>query len=405
MARTRRVAVLGAGIMGSSVALYLARRGVEVTLIDAAPAPFSGASRWNEGKIHLGYLYAADPTGQTAARLLPAGLAFKALTEELTGAAIARATAEDDIYLVNRASVVAPATFEDHLKGVAALVRDHADASHYIADASRSTVRRLTRREVAAIADPDRIVAGFQVTERSVETNSIADRFVDALEAQDGIVPAMNTVVRAVRPAAGADDGWIVDCAPRVASRFDAVVNALWQGGPAIDRTVGLDPEARWSHRFRLSLFIRTTRPVDAPGAVLVTGPFGDMKNYDGRHFYLSWYDAGLVAEGTAIDPPPLPDIDAAMRKRIAKAIVDRLAVHLPAAAEVAAQAEEARIEGGWVFALGEGSLADRAASLHRRDRFGVRRLATYFSVDTGKYSTAPWLARQLAEEISFVLR
>jgi hypothetical protein len=52
------------------------------------------------------------------------------------------------------------------------------------------------------------------------------------------------------------------------------------------------------------------------------------------------------------------------------------------------------------VFAAGSGSLADPHATLHRRDKFGVRRRGTYYSVDTGKYSTAPWLAQQLAGEI-----
>jgi hypothetical protein len=45
------------------------------------------------------------------------------------------------------------------------------------------------------------------------------------------------------------------------------------------------------------------------------------------------------------------------------------------------------------VFAHGGGSLADPAAALHQRDRFGVRRAGNWYSVDTGKYSTAPWLA------------
>jgi len=46
----RRVGILGAGIMGCSLALLLARRGARVTLIDQASAPLSGASRWNEDR-------------------------------------------------------------------------------------------------------------------------------------------------------------------------------------------------------------------------------------------------------------------------------------------------------------------------------------------------------------------
>jgi hypothetical protein len=73
----------------------------------------------------------------------------------------------------------------------------------------------------------------------------------------------------------------------------------------------------------------------------------------------------------------------------------------IPAAETVMAAAVETRLEGGWVFAHGKGSLADPAATLHRRDRFGIRRSGTYFSIDTGKYSTAPWLAREVAALIN----
>src|SRR4051812_13592809 len=103
---TKRVAVLGAGIMGSSVALFLARRGLRVTLVDLANEPFSGASRWNEGKIHLGYLYAGDASLETARAVLPGSLAFRSLTEELIECSLADAISrEDDIYLVHRDSV------------------------------------------------------------------------------------------------------------------------------------------------------------------------------------------------------------------------------------------------------------------------------------------------------------
>src|SRR6478735_3018933 len=82
------------------------RRGARVTLIDQASAPFSGASRWNEGKIHLGFLYAGDPSLETARKLLPGGLAFRPLVEELVGRSIEPAISRaDDIFLVHRNSV------------------------------------------------------------------------------------------------------------------------------------------------------------------------------------------------------------------------------------------------------------------------------------------------------------
>jgi hypothetical protein len=128
------------------------------------------------------------------------------------------------------------------------------------------------------------------------------------------------------------------------------------------------------------------------------------VKNYDGRNFYLSWYDAGLVAQGNEVAPPPVPNLDPAAREAVAEAIAEGVGGHFPAARAVMENAEERRLEGGWVFAIGAGALADRASTLHSRHRFGVRRLGSYFSVNTGKYSTAPWLARRLVDEIASVL-
>src|SRR3989338_8897695 len=106
MINTPRIAVLGSGIMGSSTALFLARRGAAVALFDAANKPFSAASRWNEGKIHLGFLYSADRSLHTARRILPGGLAFKPLLENLIGCSLdSVTTSTDDIYLCHRMSV------------------------------------------------------------------------------------------------------------------------------------------------------------------------------------------------------------------------------------------------------------------------------------------------------------
>lgn len=36
--------------------------------------------------------------------------------------------------------------------------------------------------------------------------------------------------------------------------------------------------------------------PIDTPSVIIATGPFGDIKNYNKRDFYLSWYPTGLLS-------------------------------------------------------------------------------------------------------------
>jgi hypothetical protein len=178
---------------------------------------------------------------------------------------------------------------------------------------------------------------------------------------------------------------------------FEAVVNALWEGRPQIDHSVGHQPDAAEHHRYRVSLFVRTGEALRTPSAVVAAGPFGDVKNYDGRSFYLSWYEAGLVAQGDDVSPPPVPELDDDARGRIAAATFAGLGGVLRFAGEIERAASEVRVAGGWVYSQGRGSLADPAAAVHRRSRHGISRVGTYFSVDTGKYSVAPSRARELA--------
>jgi glycine/D-amino acid oxidase-like deaminating enzyme len=397
-----RVAVLGAGIMGSSTALHLARLGVTVTLFDRELAPFRGASRWNEGKIHLGFLYSADPGLGTARALLPGGLDFKDQVEKLTGTSIAAATTlEDDLYLLHRHSVTKPETTSGYFEAVAELVRRHPDAGRYLADASRSRVEALTPAELEALADPSVVVAGYRVPERSVDTNFVADAFVDALGAENSVELSMRRTVTGVSPAREQRPGrWVVHAEGERHGSFDAVVNALWEGRPRIDRSTGHRVDVAEQHRYRVSLFVRTTKTLDSPSAVLAVGPFGDVKNYSGRDFYLSWYPAGLLTRAEAVDPPPAPELLEADRQRITTTIFDELGAILPWTGDIGRAASRIRVEGGWIYTQGRGALDDPGAGVHRRDRLGVSRLGRYFSVDTGKYSVAPTLAHRLARTI-----
>ena len=397
-----RVAVLGAGIMGCCVALLLARRGVPVDLFDEADQPFAGASRWNEGKIHLGYIYAADPSLRTAEHVLPGSLRFRPLVESLLGLSLAGVTSQaDDIYLCHRHSVVPPDAMADYVARVNERVRAHPDARHYLQDARHSRARQLSAAELAAVTDSPDIVAGFQVPERSVATLWLADQFVAAVMAEPRITLHRHTRVTAARPLGAHDDGlWQVEAGATRFGPYQHVVNALWQGRLAVDQSAGLAPQGVWSHRYRQSLFLHTSQALSTPCVVIATGPFGDIKNYNGRDFYLSWYPAGLRMDSSDLSPPPVSALDMPPDATLTQQILDHLQAQLPWVAQIRAHADHMAIGGGWVFAAGRGALSDPSSGLHRRSDYGVLRRGSYVSVDTGKYSTAPWQAQALVDSL-----
>jgi hypothetical protein len=140
------------------------------------------------------------------------------------------------------------------------------------------------------------------------------------------------------------------------------------------------------------------------PCVIVATGPFGDIKNYNRRDFYLSWYPEGLRVDSKLVEPPAPDDLNEHGTQNKVAAIFDRLQDYIPMVGSIRENIEHLRLEGGWVFAAGQGALSDPASTLHRRRDFGLFRLGRYISVDTGKYSTAPWMAQKLANDIAIDL-
>ena len=70
------IAIFGAGILGTCTALELADRGHRLTVFERNAEPLSEASLYNEGKLHLGFVYAADPSFRTAERMIRGAAQF-----------------------------------------------------------------------------------------------------------------------------------------------------------------------------------------------------------------------------------------------------------------------------------------------------------------------------------------
>jgi hypothetical protein len=230
-----------------------------------------------------------------------------------------------------------------------------------------------------------------------VSTVPVADAIAAAVHAEPLIELRTDLDVRRVRRR---DDGRldvIVGGGGDELTGFDAAVNALWEGRPSVDATMGITPPASWSHRLRAAIYGKA-KPSAFRCATVCTGPFGDVKQYADGRVYLSWYDAGLLAQGSELAPPCAEDhLSEDRLARVRVEIVAALSRFFPDVARLAESADSLEVHAGWVYAIGAGSLADRASELHRRDQFVLTEDRGYISVDTGKYSVAPWLAERVA--------
>ena len=115
-----QVLILGGGLSGCLIAAGLADRGVRVSIIEQREQLMSAASRWNDGKIHLGYTFTGTPSMATAALMQEGVCRVPRWAGADLGSALPEAWIGNGVvYLVDRASLVDVDTLWERAKLVA----------------------------------------------------------------------------------------------------------------------------------------------------------------------------------------------------------------------------------------------------------------------------------------------
>lgn len=395
-----RVAVVGGGIQGCATALELASRGVGVELFERRPRLFDGASRHSEGKIHLGYVYAADDTLRTARLMARGAAAFSTALERWAGADAARVmTSRPFAYAVHRDSMRPVDVLAATYARITQIVTEDVPPGAYFGTAAPATVRRLERGELGAYGPG--VAAVFQTAELAVDTDALADVLVGAVTASERIAATCGAeVVRGDRRRGRIT---VADAeGTRELGPFDHVINCSWDGRVALDATVGIQPPAPWC--FRMKYFGSAKVPDDwpaLPSTTIVLGPFGDVVEVAGR-VYLSWYPTGRRGWSEDVTPPPWPTTLAADEAQsLLAGFAAGLGDVVPAAGRLLAEhADRIAVRGGVIYALGDTDVEDADSILHERHAVGPLSWGSYHSVDTGKMTVAPLFAMQLVDRI-----
>ncbi len=383
--------------------MELGARGIGVDLFEARERCLTQASAQNEGKIHLGYVYANDPTLRTARTMVRGGLSFAPLLRRWLGDVIDSVPVSRPFnYVVHRASLVSPDEVEAHLLACHELALEEiggATIDYFGADA-RVAPTRMGRREVRDLYHPDAVSAVFRTSELGIDPEALAGLVRDRLDDDAAIRCRLSTRVRGVeRNGTGLDVEFENGAGPG-RERYDQVVNALWDSRLAVDRTAGLEPPHPWI--WQVKHYVRV-RALDAgvPCSTIVLGAFGDIVVYGDRDLHLSWYPAGMRGISTELEPPRWPSAsDGGFSDEVRVQILEGLAAIVPAVGRLRLDADAGSIKGGVIFAWGETDIDDPGSRLHERHAIGTRSREGYHSIDTGKLTTAPLFARVAADRV-----
>lgn len=401
------VAILGAGLTGVGTALELARRGIAVTLIEQDAHPMNRASLRNEGKIHLGFIYANAATLTTARLQLTGALHFRRLLARWTGGradGLRRST--PFWYLVANDSVLTADALAEHYAAVEALyhasLRDD-PALDYLGERPPRLWARCSPAALRTHFRGEHVLAAFRTAEVAIDTHELALLLRAAVDESPLVQLLPGRRVHGVAhrngglriEGSGPDGTWRLDA--------DHVVNALWENRRAIDTTAGLEVEPGWLHRLKYRVIAAVPRRLsEAPSATMVLGPYGDVVIRPDGTAYLSWYPAGL--RGWTHDIAPPEDWNAPCRGEvkerestaIARQIIEGIDSWYPGIGD----SRPLLVDAGAIVAYGTTDVGDRSSALHDRSRVGVTSVGNYHTVEPGKLTTAPLVAEQAAARV-----
>jgi hypothetical protein len=356
-----------------------------VTLIERDAVLMNRASLRNEGKIHLGFVYAQSPTLETARLMMRGALCFRRLLAGWTGGALERLRLSTPfLYLSPEGSQLTPDELAAHYATVEELYRG--EDGDYLGARPERLWRRLERAEYAKAVGQS-VRAGFATEEAAVDLEQLAARLREAVEASPRIETRFGvTVESAERGGAGfrvkgrtAEGDW--------SGEFDQVVNALWDGRLAVDATVAELPKRPWVYRLKYRVLVDLPERLRGlPSMTFVLGAYGDVVTRPGAPTYVSWYPECMQGWSEATAPPREwnaaceGNTGEAVRRELGRRALEGFEPLVPGLAE----AEVRTVDAGVIFAWGAEDITETGSELHRRDEIGVASFDGYHTVNTG---------------------
>ncbi|WP_291378070.1 FAD-dependent oxidoreductase [Demequina sp.] len=378
------IGVIGGGILGTLCALLATERGYHVTIVEQDPQLWRRASRVNEGKIHLGPIFALGD--EATHRLMVRGaLAFAPVVERAVGHRVEwdRLASDPFRYLVMEDSLASP---EELAARYAAINRVAADVpgTSYLGRPLDRVVDTTVR------VDDATGLASFDTTERAVDPELLAEVILEAVRDAGIRVSVGVEAIGIEEDSRGATirvaDG--PDLGP-----FDMVVNATWEG-----QHLFVSREHRHALNYRVKAAVRMARDPDHRTVTMVHGPYGDVVRL-ATHTYMSWYPSGRILHEWGWEPSAkVGEALASIQHRTD--ITEQILDALRSRGLWSGGGEVLEAIGGVILGHGSVDIDERRSDLHARSEFGTTRVGRVVTPHNFKLTTAPLAAAQAIDAL-----
>lgn len=400
----KKIAILGAGGLGACTALELSQRGYKVDLYEEHQLPLRRASYANEGKVHVGFIYAMDKSFHTARQMLIGAVHFMDYLQRWIEVKPEEMVSTPFYYLVHKGSLLNAQELNSHYQRCCEVFKELSNGGKkkYLGLFDSLEANLLPKSRIEGIGNPDYIEDIFETSEYSVEPRYIAKKLTEALANDPNIQLKLSSKVESVSKVGSYLRVHFTNQGSPQTEDYTEVINSTWNGLLEIDRTMGIEPLGTWSHRYKFgNKILVPIQENDLPSCTMVLGAFGDTVNFKDKGAFMSWYPVGRTEWSEAYRPPDWDSMySREERLDVFYRSFEELKKRIPTVGRLKFDLDAVDPVGGDILALGNTDVDKNESRLHERFEVGIRSFGNYHSVDTGKYTIIPYLAVKVADRI-----
>jgi glycosyltransferase involved in cell wall biosynthesis len=378
--------VMGGGIQGCCTALYLKKRGFKVCIIEKNSSLMSGASGNHEGKIHLGFVYSNDKTFGTGKKMLIDSLNFSSSIEYLLDKKIDWNEIKSNkfIYLVPKTTLVKEPEldiFFEKIQNLYTKMLDENPELNYLGNRPKILYNKI---EIPENFNREYFDCCYQTEEYSINHTLLNEKISNAI-IENGIEVVLENYISCVIE----NCNYFQIITDKNIYYSSKVVNCLWENKTKIDNYILDEKYYDTNYRYKFGIISKKINELNNEYSItFVNGPYGDFVNFS-NYMYFTWYPYSIKGFCHSDEPPKDWNID--------KLIIDKenfISSHTDIFNYIFGKKFnflEPKIIGGIIVATGDKDITEHDSKLHERNDIRIKCKNNYFTISTGKYTSAPY--------------
>jgi hypothetical protein len=387
--------IMGAGIQGCCIALLLSKYYKNITIIEQEENIMSKSSAAQEGRVHLGFLYANDKSMKTGYKMLNDALNFSNYIEYLLDEKLDWNTIKSKkyLYLNEINSLLSEKEVDEYFEKLETKYHELISTNKSLNYLGQKPKTLYTKIKIPDYLNKDMFNVCYSTEEVGIVQNILRDKINKKLIEKNINIFFREQIVQLQKQ----NNKFMIET-NKNKYIFDNVVNCLWENKHKFDTQINYLHEININIRLKCGVVSECIDSLKGYSSInIINGPYGDFGNFSNHNFmYFTWYPVSVIKmiidDNNQHDSNELYKINSKLDDiEFKKQIEGHEKIFSKIFNIKNLSFVNPKVSCNAVVASGINDIKYKDSYLHNRFNDPIFYDNNYYSIQTGKYTSAPY--------------